>query len=75
MKFGEWLRRKRLDAHLSQRELGEKASIAPNRVSDIENGRVQNITIETADRLCRALGFDLFGDMGRYLVFSHADAA
>lgn len=56
MKFGEWLRRKRLEAALSQRQLGELAGIAPNRVSDIENGRSTNLTMDTVERLYHALG-------------------
>lgn len=68
MKFGEWLRRKRLEAALSQRQLGELAGIAPNRVSDIENGRNPNLTMETVERLYRALGDSPPWDTGRYLA-------
>ncbi len=52
---GRRLRDLRLQAGLTQPELGERARMAAAEISKIENGR-RTPTLETLERLCRALG-------------------
>ena len=52
---GRRLREVRLQAGLTQPDLGEKARMAAAEISKIENGR-RTPTLETLERLTKALG-------------------
>lgn len=52
---GKRLREVRLQAGLTQPELGDRASMAAAEISKCENGR-RTPTLETLERLARALG-------------------
>jgi transcriptional regulator with XRE-family HTH domain len=54
---GEQLRRARIAAGLTQRELAARADKSHQLVEKVENG--QNTTIETLDQLVRATGAEL----------------
>jgi transcriptional regulator with XRE-family HTH domain len=56
MSFGETVRRLRKERHWTQQELGARASLPSGTISHIENGRNDNPTQDTLDRLARALG-------------------
>ena len=49
--------RKAMD--MTQKELASEIGVAQNRISDIENGRVESLKIDTLKRYARALGFDV----------------
>jgi transcriptional regulator with XRE-family HTH domain len=55
MSFGETVRRLRKERHWTQQELGARASLPSGTISHIENGRNDNPTQDTLDRLARAL--------------------
>jgi transcriptional regulator with XRE-family HTH domain len=56
MPVGERLRQLRELAGLSQSELARRANVPQPTISSIERGRQQNITLEHARRIARALG-------------------
>ena len=57
--IGQYVRLKRLEAGLSQRELARKADISPSAISMIERGeRGRETSIWTISRICEALGLD-----------------
>lgn len=51
------LRTLRLKAGLTQEELGKRTGTSRGRIADYETGRysLDNMTLETAKRLCKAL--------------------
>jgi transcriptional regulator with XRE-family HTH domain len=53
--FGRLVREKRGIEGLSQEELAERAEMAKARISDLENGKVNNPQARTVDALCVAL--------------------
>jgi transcriptional regulator with XRE-family HTH domain len=57
-RFGAAIRRRRLEAALTQEQLAESARIHPTYVSMVERG-VKNPTLDVADRLARALSVPL----------------
>jgi transcriptional regulator with XRE-family HTH domain len=59
MSFGETVRRLRKERRWTQQELGAKAGFPPGTISHIENGRNDNPTQETLDKLARALGISV----------------
>ncbi len=52
--IGQRIREARMQQHLSQNELAEKAHISPSHMSDIENGK-KNIGLDIFMRLTEAL--------------------
>lgn len=55
--FGEQVRKIRLDQNLTMVELCEKAYISYSFLSDIENGKAQNISIHTIHQISEALDY------------------
>jgi len=57
-RFGNQLRRLRIEADLTQDELAKKAEMDRGYYQHIEAGR-KNVTLETVERLAKALGVSL----------------
>lgn len=55
MRFGEFIKAKRLEAGMSQRELGRAIGASSGLVSLYEQGQVV-ASIDKAHRICKALG-------------------
>lgn len=53
------LRDVRKSLALTQKQLASKIGVAQNRISDIENGRIKSLRIDTLLRYAHALGFDI----------------
>ena len=49
--------RKAMD--MTQKQLADEIGVAQNRISDIENGRMESLRIETLQRYAHALGFNV----------------
>lgn len=65
--FGELVRRLRKEQGYSQEEFSFRVGLHQTYVSSVERGE-RNVTIQTADRIAKALGTtlaDLFGQLGR----------
>ena len=63
--FGELVRRLRQEQGYSQEEFSFRAGLHQTYVSSVERGE-RNVTIQTADRIARALDItlaDLFGQL------------
>jgi transcriptional regulator with XRE-family HTH domain len=56
--FGAALRKARLEASLSQADIAQASGIMPNRISPIEQGRV-DLRLSTARKLAHAVGRSL----------------
>lgn len=56
--FGDFLRRRRVDAGFTQEGLAELAAISTRAISDIERGMRSSIYRDTATRLADALGLE-----------------
>ena len=66
-RFGNLVRRLRQEGGYSQEDFSFKVGLHQTYVSSIERGQ-RNVTIQTADRIARALGTtltDLFGELDR----------
>jgi DNA-binding XRE family transcriptional regulator len=57
--FARNLRRFRIEAHLSQRELAEQTGIAQAHISQMENA-MHNVCIDTMVKLAQAVGKPLY---------------
>ncbi len=57
-RFGELVRRRRSEAGFSQEEFALRCGLHRNYLGSIERGE-RNVTIQTADKLARALGTTL----------------
>lgn len=57
MNSREWLKAKRINANLSQKELSQKTNISQSHYSGIENGK-ENPSITVAKRISEVLGFN-----------------
>ncbi len=55
--FGRHLRALRIKRDLSQEKLGMRARLSRNFIGEIERGE-RNVTLETLEKLARALGVD-----------------
>lgn len=44
---------------MTQVELAEASGVSRTHISEIENGKLDSLTLKVADRLARALGCDL----------------
>jgi transcriptional regulator with XRE-family HTH domain len=55
--LGVWIRMKRIDQGLSQRELASRSQLSRSYVCDIERGRGAHPSVDTLDKLAAALGF------------------
>jgi transcriptional regulator with XRE-family HTH domain len=56
--LGSWIREKRMQQKVSQRELADKAGLSRSYVCDIERSRGTRPSIDTLNRLAGALGAD-----------------
>jgi transcriptional regulator with XRE-family HTH domain len=56
--LGEWIRRKRSEQNVSQRELADRAGISRSYLCDIERGRGTRPSVDCLDRLAGGLGAD-----------------
>lgn len=65
MSFGETVRRLRKERRWTQQELGAQAGFPPGTISHIENGRNDNPTQETLDKLAAAFGVTVDDLLGR----------
>ena len=66
-RFGELVRRLRQEKGYSQEELSFRVGLHQTYISSVERGE-RNVTIQTADRIAKALGTklsDLFGELER----------
>jgi transcriptional regulator with XRE-family HTH domain len=66
-RFGELVRRLRQERDYSQEEFSFRARLHQTYVSSVERGE-RNVTIQTADRIAKALGTtlaDLFAQLER----------
>ena len=66
-KFGELVRRLRVEKGYSQEDLSFRVGLHQTYISSVERGE-GNVTIGTADRIARALGTtlaNLFGEIER----------
>ncbi len=66
-RFGELVRRLRQEKGYSQEEFSFRVGLHQTYVSSVERGE-RNVTIQTADRIAKALGTtlaDLFGELER----------
>ena len=63
--LGDELRKTRVAAGLTQEELAFKADVSRNYVSLLELGQ-KSPTVETLDRICRALGIKMSGLIARW---------
>jgi transcriptional regulator with XRE-family HTH domain len=66
-RFGELVRRLRQERGYSQEEFSFRVGLHQTYISSVERGE-RNVTIQTADRIARALGTklsDLFGELER----------
>ncbi len=64
-RFGELVRRLRQEKGYSQEEFSFRVGLHQTYVSSVERGE-RNVTIQTADRIAKALGTtltDLFGEL------------
>ena len=64
-RFGELVRRLRQERGYSQEEFSFRVGLHQTYVSSVERGE-RNVTIQTADRIAKALGTtlaDLFGEL------------
>ena len=59
-RFGELVRRLRLERGFSQEEFAFRVGLHQTYVSSVERGE-RNVTVGTADRIARALGISLAG--------------
>jgi transcriptional regulator with XRE-family HTH domain len=59
-RFGELVRRLRTEKGYSQEEFSFRVGLHQTYVSSVERGE-RNVTIQTADRIARALGTNLSG--------------
>ena len=57
-RFGELVRRKRLEQGYSQEDFSFRSGLHQTYVSGIERGQ-RNVSLETADRVAKALGVTL----------------
>lgn len=65
--FGELVRRLRKEQGYSQEEFSFRVGLHQTYVSSVERGE-RNVTIQTADRIAKALDTtlaDIFGQLGR----------
>lgn len=53
----DWLRKKRMDAHLSEAETARRAGIAQPFYHNIEMG-IKNPSVDTAKKIAAVLNFD-----------------
>ncbi len=66
-RFGELVRRLRQERGYSQEEFSFRVGLHQTYVSSVERGE-RNVTIQTADRIAKALGTtmaELFGELER----------
>jgi transcriptional regulator with XRE-family HTH domain len=56
MTIGERIRKLRQEQGLSQHDLARKAGVRRPTISELESGKQQGLTVDTAKRLARALG-------------------
>ena len=64
-RFGELVRRLRQERGYSQEEFSFRVGLHQTYISSVERGE-RNVTIQTADRIAKALGTtlaDLFGEL------------
>ena len=73
MTLGERLRQLRDMKRLSQDELGHLANVPPSVIADVESGRQETVTLETAQRLAEALAVTLESLMGNGEAFRTPD--
>jgi len=56
MTIGERIKKLRQELGLSQQGLAQKAGVRRPTISELESGKQQGLTVDTAKRLARALG-------------------
>jgi len=55
-RIGDRLRRLRLEAGLSQRELAKRSGVAREHINQIEANKTKSMTLRTAEALAKGLG-------------------
>jgi len=55
-RIGDRLRRLRLEAGLSQRELAKRSGVDREHINQIEANKTKSMTLRTAERLAKGLG-------------------
>lgn len=74
MVFGERLRDKREEAHMTQAELGKKAGVTARTIQNYELGRRKPSNMMVIQQIADALGTTteyLLGSTGNYIVEAH----
>lgn len=56
--LGDWIKRRREQSSVSQRELADRAGLSRSYLCDIERGRGTKPSVETLDSIAVALGVD-----------------
>ena len=75
LKFGEYIKSKRLEKGISLRELASKVGISPSYMSDIEKGRRNAPNKEKVDKIAEALFYseeeinELYGNLENLSLF------
>jgi len=54
-----WVKKYRENANLSQQELAQKSGIIQSYISKLERGKINNLTIETLEKIFSVLGYRL----------------
>ena len=58
--FAKWLKAQRMSSHVTICRLSAITGISKSYISDIENGKAQNISLNKASILSDTLGFQLW---------------
>ncbi len=59
MSLGERLKNRRQELRLSQQELSDMTGVRRATISELESGKQQGMTVDTAKALARALGVSI----------------
>lgn len=60
MTFAEWLKFTRAAKGMTLADLSTAASVSKGHICEIEHGTAANLTLRTASKLSRGLGFELW---------------
>ena len=64
VRFGNAIRKRRIELHLSQEDFAEQAGLHRTYISDLERGR-RNISLENIEKLAKALRLSMSDLMKR----------
>ncbi len=58
-KFGQQVRKLRLDQHISQEELGFRSNLSKNYISDVESG-TRNVSLQAIEKISKGLNVEIY---------------